>query len=378
MKRNRYPSRTRRGLGLFDSILAFAVLSVTLLWGTQIVGNWISGKIISNDARSVAELARAGRLLIEGDVNHPARGLADDGTAAPVSYDSDLTDDSNFTDLENAGLRSRALGDISPGRRNLSLHFYRPTAGVLLVIARARGANEINRIPGAEDGVSAVGVLLEDEDDGGTEHLLRGPGVNYDMFDINALTSRFATKEDIFALDNVALDVSCRSYVYRTVVDCDSDGSPDPEANTMATDLNLGDNNITEGGQITAVSAQIGRLQGTTQVGGALTVEGDLEVTGDTTLSGDLEIPGSLTAPNITVGDNLTVTGDLTAEGDLTGANLTFTGEATVSGDARIGKLNITSMTTTELKAQRIDLGTGTFTEVFADDVTVTNCTGCN
>ena len=368
MSRNRYPSRTRRGLGLFDSILAFAVLSVTLLWGTQIVGNWISGKVISNDARLVAELARAGSLLIEGDVTHAARSHAV-GTAPLLVA---------LSDLEDAGLRSTALGTTSSGRRALSLHFYRPTTGVLLVIARARGANEINRIPGAEDGVSAVGVLLEDEDDGGTEHLLRGPGVNYDMFDINALTSRFATKEDIFALDHVALDVSCRSYVYRTAVDCDGDGTNDPEANTMATDLNLGNNNITGGGQITAGSAQIGRLQGTTQVDGALTVEGDLEVTGDTTLSGDLEIRGSLTAPNITVGDNLTVAGDLTAEGNLTGANLTFTGEATVSGDARIGKLNITSMTTTELKAQRIDLGTGTFTEVFADDVTVTNCTGCN
>ena len=368
MNRNRYPSRFRRGLGLFDSILAFAVLSLTLIWGSQIIGNWISGKAISNDARLVAELARAGSLLIEGDVDHAARSHAV-GTA-PLSV--------ALSDLEDAGLRSTALGTTSSGRRALSLHFYRPTAGVLLVIARARGAIEINRIPGAEDGVDAVGVLLEDEDDGGTEHFLRGPGVNFDMFDINALSSRFATREDIFALGHVALDVSCRSYVYRVAVDCDSDGSTDPEANTMETDLNLGDNNITEGGQITAESAQIGQLQGTTQIDGALTVEGDLDVTGDTTLSGNLEVPGTLTAPNITVGDNLSVAGDFTANGDLTGGNLSFTGEATVSGDARIGKLNITSMTTTELKAERIDLGTGTFSEVFADDVTVTNCSGCN
>ena len=57
------PRRARRGLGLFDAMLAIAVLSVLALWGGQIVGDWARERVVTGEARVVSELARAGRLL---------------------------------------------------------------------------------------------------------------------------------------------------------------------------------------------------------------------------------------------------------------------------------------------------------------------------
>ena len=363
---NHIPVHSRRGLSLFDSILAFAVLSIMLLWGAQIIGNWISGRAIANEARSVADLAHAGRLLVEGDVNHTSR-VHTVGTA-PNSI--------AFTELANAGLRTTVLGTRSPGGRELSLHFYRPSTGVLLVIARARGTTEITRIPGVEDGVSSVGVLLEDEGDiGSTAHMLNGPGVYYDMKPINTLSNGFATKEDIFAIDYVALDIACNNYIYRVAV------SSCVGANTMNVDLDMGSNNLINVGEFKTSSAEIEQLEGVTQsleFDGNVKIEGNLVVQGDTELAGNLEVTGTFTAPSMTIEDDLTVQGDMTASGDITGANLTFNGEATVSGTASLGGLEITNLITDELRAETMDLGTGTFTEIIVNDMAVRTCTGCN
>ncbi|WP_419739491.1 hypothetical protein [Ruegeria sp.] len=357
-----FPSRTRRGLGLFDSILAFAVFSFALLWASQITGNWITARAMANEARSVAELARAGRLLVEGDPAHAGRRHAPRAAPHPV----------DLAELEGAGLRAPALGERTPGRRTLSLYLYRPSEGALLIIARARGETKLTRIPGAEDGVSGVGVLLSGETG------LRGPGVSYDMAPINRRMPGFATANDIFALDYVALDRNCPPYLYRVAVDCDGDGSNDAEVNTMSVDLDMGGNDLTGAGSIGARSAQIRQLVGQTQITGPLTVSETLDVEGNTTIAGDLALTGTLTAPNITIGESLTVKKALSVNGPLTGGALTFDGEATVAGTARIGTLRITNMRTQELRADRIDLGTGTFRELFTEQATVTNCTGCN
>lgn len=351
--------RSRRGLGLTDTFLAVAVLSVLTLWGGQVVGDWAEGRVVAGEARTVAELARAGRLLVEGDVGHGGRTHA--VNAAPLAVP--------LADLAAADLRSPALGNLTPGRRTLTLWLWRPNAGALLVIARARGALPLRRLPGAEDGVTGVGALTG----AGTE--LRGPGLNFDMAPLNGLVAGFAGANDVFALEHVALDVTCRSYLYRVAVDCDGDGVDDPEANTMAVDLDMGTNDVTGAGNVTAATAEIGTMAGATEIAGPLTVTGELDVAGATTMD-DLTVDGVLAAADADIQGELTVR-ELTATGDVTGADLALNGALTVSGTARLGDADVNTLDVETLNVRHLSADTGNVDQVFADNVTASSCTGC-
>ena len=356
---HRLPRRARRGLGLMDAILATGVLAVMALWGGQVVGDWAAGRMVTGEARTMAALARAGRLLVEGDVGHGGRthGV----NAAPLAVP--------LADLAAADLRSPALGNLTPGRREMSLWLWRPDAGTLLVIARARGALPLPRLPGAADGVTGVGALL------GTDTRLRGPGLNFDVAPLNALVAGFATDSDLFALDHVALDVTCRSYLYRVAVDCDGDGTDDPEANTMTVGLDMGANDVTGAGNITAAAAEIGTLAGATEIAGPLAVTGELDVAGATTMD-DVTVDGVLAADDAEIQGTLTVA-DLTATGAVTGADLNLNGALTVSGTARLGDADVNRLDVETLNVRRLSADTGNIDQVFADHVTATSCTGC-
>ncbi|MYG28040.1 MAG: hypothetical protein F4213_18800 [Boseongicola sp. SB0677_bin_26] len=314
---------------------------------------------MTGEARTVAELARAGRLLVEGDVGHAGRthGV---GTA-PLAV--------ALADLEAANLRSPLLGGLTPARRVLTLWLWRPANGTVVVIARARGEVPLPRLPGAEDGVTGVGALL------GTGTRLRGPGLDFDMAPLNGASASFATANDVFALDHVALDVTCRSYLYRTPVDCDGDGVPDTLANTMETALNMGDNDIVGAGNVTAATAAIGRLEGATEITDALTVEGELSVDGATVMQ-DVTVSGALAATDADIAGTLTVP-DLVATGAVSGADLTMDGIVTVSGTARLGDADVDTLNVETLNVRQLSSDRADITDIFADNVTATSCTGC-
>ncbi|MCY4304387.1 MAG: hypothetical protein OXC62_06355 [Aestuariivita sp.] len=351
----------RRGLGLLDAVLASAVLAVLVLWGGQVLGHWAEGRVVSVEARTVAELARAGRLLVEGNVTHAARthGV----NAAPLSV--------AFSELTNANLRPTTLGTLTPGRRTLSLWMFRPSNGTVLVIARARGSTPLARVPAAVDGVSGVGVLLTGET------RLRGPGIDYDMAAINGVSSGFATANDIFAFDSVAFDIACRSYLYRVALDCDGDGTPDAIANTMTVDLDMGDNNITNVANLTTTTATVGTLTGETDVTGDVTITGAFSVQGDSTVQA-LDVTGAITAESVDINGELTVE-ELTATAEVTGADLTFDGVITVSGDARLGDADVNTLNVNTLNVRQLSSDNATIrTNLLVTDATVTTCTGCN
>lgn len=355
------PGRTRRrGVGLLDAILASAVLALLVLWGGQVLGTWAEGRILSVEARTVTELARAGRLLVEGDVTHAARthGV----NAAPLSV--------ALSDLTSANLRPATLGTLTPGRRTLSLWMFRPSSGTVLVMARARGDIPPARIPGAVDGVSGVGVLRA----GDTR--LRGPGMDYDMAGINGTSAGFATVNDLFAFDSVALDVACRSYLYRVAFDCDGDGTPDAIANTMTVDLDMGDNAITNVATLTATTATIGTLTGATAVTGDLDIAGALSVQGDTAVQA-LDVRGTLTAASADIAGELTVEA-LTGTAEITGEDLAFDGTVTVSGDARLGDADVDVLTVETLNVRQLSSDTADIrTNLLVNDATITTCSGC-
>lgn len=332
---------------------------MTVLWGARVAGDWAAGRVMAGEARALAEVARAGRLLVEGDVAHAGR--AHGQGAAPLAVP--------LADLAAADLRDPALGTRTPARREISLHLWRPDAGTLVVVARARGDLPPARLPGAEDGVTGVGALP------GAGTRLRGPGVDFDMAPLNTALAGFATADDLFALDHVALDVTCRSYLHRIPVDCDGDGVDDAEANTMATGLDMGGNDLTGAGAITAATAEVGRLEGAVRVTGPLTVAGGLDVAGATSME-DLAVAGVLTAEGAEISGALTVP-ELTATGEVTGADLTFDGALTVSGEARLGDADVDTLSVTTLNVRQLSADDADIGAVFADDVTATACTGC-
>ena len=361
--------RARRGLGLLDAILAAAVFAVMLLLTGQVVGDWAAGRATGNDARAVAELARQGRLLIDGDVSHPAR--TDPVGAAPREI--------LLSDLTGAGLRSPVAGSRTPGRRALTLWAWRHSDGAVLVIARARGDQPIRRLPDAGDGVQGVGALIAGFGGGTT---LAGAGVRFDMAPLNTAEPGFArpgsatdTVHDLFALDYVAQEADCRSYLYRVEVDCDGDGAPNPEANSMAVDLDMGDNNITQAGQIEADRATIPEITGPTEVTGELTVANALTVGGLAEMQ-DVTVRGALTVTDATIAGGLSVE-TLTASGEVTGADLTFDGTLTVSGEARLGEADAGSLNVTTLNVRQLSADEATISDIFATDVIATQCTGC-
>ena len=293
------PRRARRGLGLFDTLLAVAVLSVLGLFAAQVLNGWIARKVITGEARELAHLARAGKLYVQANpMNHRPGGPA----AEPVG----------FADLEREGLWLPGQLQTTPNRRREMGLFLLNDPGApdrVLVIARARGAPGDPRrsdIPGAEAGVPGVGVILDGET------VLRGASIHFDMAEYfsPAQTADFARPGDLFALNHVWIGQGCVAYLHRNV---------DPgcaDATVMATDLDLGGN---------ALEA-VGRLMvaGPAEIDGNVTVSGAVTVTGPALIVGDVTVGGEITAPQLTTGatieaetvefNNVTVTDTLVTQ----------------------------------------------------------------
>ncbi|MCY4288591.1 MAG: hypothetical protein OXC63_08360 [Aestuariivita sp.] len=360
--------RSWRGLGLLDAILGGAVLSVLSLFAAQVVGDWATGRVVTNEARTVAELAKAGRLLIEGDITHAARTHPVGSPPLPIALSA----------LAAAELRSATAGNLSPGRRTLSLHAYRQSAATVMVVARARGSYPLGRPPGAADGVSGVGVLFDTNGNSSldsAETNIRGPGVNYDMATLNTALGGFAGFNDIFGFESVALDVACNSYLYRVQIDCDRDGTLDADANTMTVDIDMNDNDILGAGRLTATTGTINTLAGATTVTGNVQTTGDMEVLGLTDVQG-LTVHGAIVADSAAIAGDLTLE-DLVATGDITGADLTFTGTLTVAGDARLSDAEVDTLTVQTLNVDQLSADDATLTTSVATNLTVTSCSGC-
>ena len=380
--------RSHRGLGLLDAILGGAVLSVVALLAAQVVGDWATARVVTNEARTVSALAKAGRLLIEGDINHPARTHPIGSPPLPIALSALAAAElrSPTAGTQSPGRRDLTLhayrptaGTQSPGRRDLTLHAYRPTAGTVMVVARARGSYPLGRAPGAADGVAGVGVLLDRDGNssvGPGETTIRGPGVNFDMATLNTVLSGFAGFNDIFGFDSVALDVACHSYLYRVPIDCDRDGTLDATANTMTVGIDMDDNDILGAGRLTAATGTINTLAGATTVTGNISTTGDVEVLGLTAVQA-LTVTGAVLADSATITGDLTLV-DLVATGDITGANLTFNGTLTVAGDARLSDAEVDTLTVQTLNVDQLSADTATLTTGVATNLTVTNCSGCS
>ena len=336
-RRPRLARRHRRGLGLFDALLGVILLSMLALVGGQIAGTWVDRQLMAGEARALAGLARAGRLWLEGDSRRAPVGT----TPLPVSFNA----------LETAQLWERRQIRFTPGRKRdmtLDLWLAPGTPDRVMVIARARGAPGSAippGVPGAAAAVSGVGAIL----DRPGETLLRGPDLDFDMADVNAVQPGFAVRGDLFALAHVYTRANCDAYLHRFEVP-----SCGARSTRMEDDLDMGGNDLIAINEIVANAMRLGTLIGDLSIDGALVINDALRVDGQTTL------------------DGLVVSGAARVDGTLSvGADLM------VAGTASIVAVQAAELIVGTVTAQTMFGETGTFRDLHVDDLTVTGCSGC-
>ena len=333
----RAPRPGRRGLGLADALLAVIVLGVLGTMGWRITSDWIDRRLLANEGRALATLARAGRLYVERD---PAARAPAGSAAVPVG----------FNDLVAANLRGPGDPTQTPARRTMELWLWEEAPDRVLVLARARGDTpHANRYtPDAIDGVPGLGVVVRR----GTQLQLAGPDVTLDFTRLNTADPTFARAGDLFALAHVFGNQGCGPYLSR------QDGT----CATMAVPLNMGNNDITGLAALTGASLTVGTVEGD------VALPGDPMITGSLTVEGDAAVDGSLRI-NGTGGNGGYV---------RVGADISVGGELEVNGRGEVGG----GVNTTRLEAKKVQAGelfssTGEFNDLTVKNLTVGTCTGC-
>ena len=360
-RRPRLARRHCRGLGLFDALLGVILLSMLALVGGQIAGTWVDRQLMAREARALAGLARAGRLWLEGDsARAPGPGMPQ-----TVSFGS------TFADLDAARLWSDIQNTFTPGRkRTMTLQLWLADTDRVMVIARARGAPGSAippGVPGAVAAVPGVGAIL----DRPGETLLRGPDLDFDMADVNAVQPGFAQRGDLFALAHVYTAANCDAYLHRRIdPDC-------PDATQMGANLDMGGNDLIAVGEIVADAARVGTIDGDLVIEGELDINDALRVFGETTLEGLVVSGAARVDGTLLVGVDLLVAGDLTATGTVSGGALVFNGDLSVAGTASLGAAQADELIAGTVTAQTVFGETGTFRDLDVVDLTVTGCTGC-
>ena len=356
-RRPRLARRHCRGLGLFDALLGVILLSMLALVGGQIAGTWVDRQLMAGEVRALAGLARAGRLWLEGDSTRAPVGTT------PVGV--------SFNDLETARLWGVDQIRFTPGRkRDMTLQLWLAAPDQVMVIARARGApgSAIPAgVPGATAAVPGVGAIL----DRPGETLLRGPDLDFDMAALNSVQPDFARPGDLFALAHVYTGANCDAYLHRfEVLVC-------PDATRMATDLDMGGNDLIAVNEIVADAARLGMIIGDLIIDGDLEIIDALSVDGQTTLDGLVVSGLARVDGTLSVGADLMVTGGLTATGTVSGAALVFDGDLSVAGTASLGAVQADDLIAGTVTAQTVFGDTGQFRDLHVEDLTVTGCSGC-
>jgi len=294
---SRLPRRHRRGLGLFEVLLAVAVLTGIGTVAAQVYSSGLERRITTGEARALDDLARAGRLWLEGD---PA-GRAPTGTA-PTAVTT--------ATLETAGLRAPTDPEATPGRRRaMTVWLWRDPLGPterVLVIARARGPVIPDGLPGAETGVAGVGAIRNVAG----QTLVIGPALTFETTPLNTALPGFAAPGDLFVLEQVWTARDCGAYLHRAA----QAGCPD--ANRMAADLDLGGFDLTGVRELT--------VTGTASFGG------DLDITGNATVLGTATVQGRMEAAEIDASTRLDVSGGLVVDGVLSADTANVSGSLVV------------------------------------------------
>ena len=348
-----------RGAGLFELILAVAVLSVLLSLGVDWYRDRQRASVAEEAGREMSILAGAA-----GDyaVSAYATLLGGAGTpAVPVPQEVTLAA------LRTAGALPGNFDDADAMKRRLRVLVMPRGAGgtadgLRVLVTQEVGTGD-ERWPAEAlfeaRGAQAMGIVP----DGGTA--LEGPAVDAPVSDFqgadfdgdgaaDGLPAGFA----LAVLAEVDEEDVCGGQLYRDTSVC-ADGA------TMATDLDMGGNDIVNVGGLEAA---------TLTLSGDLSVLDELEVTGGLTVGQSVDIAGAARVVGA-----LSTDGGATVAGAVTAASLSATGEVSAGSLEATGAVEAGSVATTGSAALgsaavtgQVSAGTATFTTL-----TVGSCSGC-
>ena len=367
-------SRRRRGLSLFGSVMALAVLAVLVLG----LSRWVEDRLREDrEERAVNQLS----ILAEA-----ARAFVLDGfpTLVTGAADREVT----LAQLTAADLLPAAFTARDAMGRGYRVFLHRPAAGVLEVLATQTVAAGDTWWPWRGLAAAPAGEMRLGTVPPGAATTLTGPTVNVSVAPFQAAWSDPSARA-LAAWIRLDRQSVYGDQLYRVA-------APGfPEINRMETDLDMAGNDIVDAGTIEATTLE---LAADLEVGRNLTVTGDLLVGASLEVTGEVDVDGALTAISAAVAgaasaSSVTATGamqgaSLSVTGDVNAATIGASGSMTVSGSATMDDLtastvSASSATATTLTAssasvqQLVASGSMTAASAGVTTLIVGSCTGC-
>jgi len=252
----------------------------------------------------------------------------------------------------------------------------------LIILARASALTREENpryVPRGGEGVGLVGFVPPDADD-----RLRGPGLDYDLSALQALTGAPQSR-DVLAIRVLRMDRDVLPFLHRTA-------QPGfPELNEMQTDLLMNGFDLVGAGELQANEVTVaGTLQADT-ITGTLIVDGDVEAAGDLTVGGEVTaneatFSGATTASTLTVTDQATI-GTLKVEALTANDSVSVARDLVAEGAATLDALAVTDLSAQGIEAKSLTTGTLAADNVFSSAVTANTgqiqtlktgtCSGC-
>lgn len=369
----RHGRRAARGLSLFGSLLAMAVLGTLVL----AVITWL-------EDRSLEERER----IAGGQLETLAHGVGSYVHSIFTTLPATLPREITLGELRTAGVLPDGFGDVDALGRGFRVLARDGGSGAVDVVVAETLPTGDTLVPsgallGDRFGGVRMGVVPPD-----TPTRLRGPTVDVDVSAFQGGFGGVPAVGALAAFERFDHGSVFGDQLYRLEI------KGFAEANRMETALDLGGNDIENGGLVKATSLDVTEdfeTGGELKVSGKLIVGQAVEVTGAVTVTGAVSagggtFTGTVSADSMAANDSIQ-TATVTATGTVTAATVSASGAVSADratiGDLQSGTVNAAGVTMTSGTAERISAGSlgasGNIQAATAgiSRLTVGSCSGC-
>lgn len=342
--------RAPRGLSLFGSLLAMALLG-TLVLGVVV---WLEERALEDRVRLAGVKLEALAHAVSSYVHSDFTDLNNQVGTAPVTI--------TLAQLTAAEVLPDGFGTVDAIGRGYRIMARRPggaTTGIDVLVAQTVPAGDTlspsAALLGERYGGVRMGLVPRD-----AATRLRGPTIDAD---VSGFQTDFAGAPQAGALAVLGRFDHASVFgdmLYRVAIPGFTD------ANQMETALHLGGNEIVDAGRVEAESFDV---SGNIEAGGDLEVDGALTVGQALTVTGDATVVGALTADAGTFSGTVSAR-DVNASGNVASATVTASGTVTAATVAATGALNAGTATFGDLQSATYDGQTVTATAVTTERAT--------
>jgi hypothetical protein len=345
------PRRLRRAFGLVDATFALILITIAASYGTRMVQRYMVQQAARAELQDIDAAAKAARGWV-------AAHLSSELTAAVPPHQIPIST------LQAAGFWSPATPSITHRGRAVEIWDYSWNGSGVIVAAVAAGAITPPSIPAGDPTTGPTAWISPLKPTVGT-----GPGTMLDATPFISAAPGVFVPGAAMALQYVSFTADAEPYLFRSVV------PGHPELNQMQTDLDLGQNAISNVSTLTTTSLDV---TGTATASSAQ-IAGDTSVA-TTVTANNATVSGSLTAGAITVNGALTATTATTALGSLAATSATITGPVSagtfdVTGQTTLNTATVTTLGTDTLAANAMTFNVLTVTGFLANQIATSSLT---